>query len=60
MRVNVNELKNRNEKSDKKIVSKWFETKYVAGGQRDIEFLNFFMKKIRVLLINMKRTNFFI
>jgi len=45
MRVNVNELKNRNEKLDKKIVSKWFETKYVAGGQRDIEFLKFFYEK---------------
>ncbi|MDC3116153.1 hypothetical protein OA529_00555 [Alphaproteobacteria bacterium] len=26
----------------KKRPFKWFETKYVAGGQRDIEFLNFF------------------
>ena len=47
MRINVNELKNRNEKEklDKKILSKWFETKYVAGGQRDIEFLKFFYEK---------------
>ena len=29
----------------KKIISKWFETKYVAGGQRDIEFLKFFYEK---------------
>ena len=24
--------------------SKWFETKYVGGGQREIEYLNFFYK----------------
>ena len=45
MRVNVNELKNNKQKSDTKIVSKWFETKYVAGGQRDIEFLKLFYEK---------------
>ena len=28
----------------KKTSFKWFETKYVGGGQRDIEFLNFFYK----------------
>ena len=39
------DITNRNEKLDKKILSKWFETKYVAGGQRDIEFLKFFYEK---------------
>ena len=24
--------------------SKWFETKYVGGGQREIEYLNFFIR----------------
>ena len=42
MRVNINENKNEHEKLDKKDLPKWFETKYVAGGQRDIEFLKFF------------------
>ena len=42
MRVNINENKKETEKLDKKIYPKWFETKYVAGGQRDIEFLKFF------------------
>ena len=42
MRVNINENKKESEKLDKKDLPKWFETKYVAGGQRDIEFLKFF------------------
>ena len=42
MRVNINENKTESEKLDKKHLPKWFETKYVAGGQRDIEFLKFF------------------
>ncbi|MDC1023424.1 hypothetical protein OAR00_02595, partial [Alphaproteobacteria bacterium] len=28
----------------KRFYSKWFETKYVGGGQRELEFLNFFYK----------------
>ena len=42
MRVNINDNKKETEKLDKKDLPKWFETKYVAGGQRDIEFLKFF------------------
>ena len=42
MRVNINENKKESDKLDKKKLPKWFETKYVAGGQRDIEFLKFF------------------
>ncbi len=42
MRVNINENKENTQNLEKKILPKWFETKYVAGGQRDIEFLNFF------------------
>ena len=42
MRVNIRENKNNLSKLDKKDLPKWFETKYVAGGQRDIEFLKFF------------------
>ncbi len=42
MRVNINKNKKESEKLDKKNLPKWFETKYVAGGQRDIEFLKFF------------------
>ncbi len=42
MRININENKKESEKLDKKDLPKWFETKYVAGGQRDIEFLKFF------------------
>ena len=42
MRVNINENKKEPEKLSKKDLPKWFETKYVAGGQRDIEFLKFF------------------
>ncbi|MFL2819059.1 MAG: hypothetical protein ACJ0BR_05340 [Candidatus Puniceispirillales bacterium] len=39
MRINLNENKNN---VVEKIVFKWFETKYVGGGQRDVEFLKFF------------------
>ena len=39
MRINLNENKNN---AVEKIVFKWFETKYVGGGQRDVEFLKFF------------------
>ena len=42
MRVNINDNKIETEKLDKQDLPKWFETKYVAGGQRDIEFLKFF------------------
>ena len=42
MRVNINENKEDTQNLEKKILPKWFETKYVAGGQRDIEFLKFF------------------
>ncbi len=37
MRVNI-----KTDSIDKKNLPKWYETKYVAGGQRDIEFLKFF------------------
>ena len=37
MRININENKE-DTKNLKKFLPKWFETKYVAGGQRDIEF----------------------
>ena len=36
MRVNINENKEDTQNLEKKILPKWFETKYVAGGQRDI------------------------
>ena len=39
MRTNVNQAAGN---VAKKRSFKWFETKYVGGGQRDIEFLNFF------------------
>ena len=39
MRTKINENKNNITKKEK---IKWFETKYVGGGQRDVEFLNFF------------------
>ena len=42
MRVNINENKEDTQNLEKKFLPKWFETKYVAGGQRDIEFLKFF------------------
>ena len=42
MRVNVNEDNGETKNLEKKFFPKWFETKYVAGGQRDIEFLKFF------------------
>jgi hypothetical protein len=29
---------------------KWFETKYAGGGQRDIEYLNFFNEKNSILI----------
>jgi len=39
MTINLNEKVN---KINQKNSFKWFETKYVGGGQRNIEFLNFF------------------
>ena len=45
MRVNINENKENTKNLEKKFLPKWFETKYVAGGQRDIEFLKFFYEK---------------
>ena len=42
MRTNINEAGGQ---VTKKEPFKWFETKYVGGGQRDIEFLNFFYYK---------------
>ena len=39
MRTNINQADGH---VVKKRSFKWFETKYVGGGQRDIEFLNFF------------------
>ena len=45
MRVNINENKEDTKNIKKKFLPKWFETKYVAGGQRDIEFLKFFYEK---------------
>ena len=39
MRTNLNES---NKNIIEKNTFKWFETKYVGGGQRDIEFLKFF------------------
>jgi len=45
MRVNINENKENTKNLEKKSLPKWFETKYVAGGQRDIEFLKFFYEK---------------
>ena len=50
MRVNINENKKEPEKLDKKYLPKWFETKYVAGGQRDIEFLKFFYENKSILI----------
>ena len=45
MRVNINENKEDTKNFKKNFLPKWFETKYVAGGQRDIEFLKFFYEK---------------
>src|SRR6056300_386100 len=42
MRTNT---KINNKDSIKKETLKWFETKYAGGGQRDIEYLNFFKEK---------------
>src|SRR6056300_516224 len=42
MRTNT---KINNKDSTKKGTLKWFETKYAGGGQRDIEYLNFFKEK---------------
>ena len=33
-----------NQKAPEEQIRKWFETKYVGGGQREIEYLNFFYK----------------
>ena len=45
MRVNMSDNKENTKNLGKKFLPKWFETKYVAGGQRDIEFLKFFYEK---------------
>ncbi len=45
MRVNIKENKEDSKHLEKKFLPKWYETKYVAGGQRDIEFLKFFYEK---------------
>ena len=39
---NSNAVIEDNDNTKKNQPSKWFETKYTAGGQRDIEFLRFF------------------
>ena len=38
----ITEQESNHKNLEKKSLPKWFETKYVAGGQRDIEFLKFF------------------
>ncbi len=50
MRVNINENKEDTKNFEKKFLPKWFETKYVAGGQRDIEFLKFFYENESILI----------
>ena len=50
MRVNINENKEDIKNLEKKFLPKWFETKYVAGGQRDIEFLKFFYENDSILI----------
>tara|TARA_B110000438_G_C15790630_1_gene640513 strand:+ start:413 stop:1936 length:1524 start_codon:yes stop_codon:yes gene_type:complete len=42
MRIGSDHIGNNNDNTKKNQPSKWFETKYTAGGQRDIEFLRFF------------------
>ena len=47
MRTNINQADGH---VVKKRSFKWFETKYVGGGQRDIEFLNFFYQNNSYLI----------
>ena len=49
MRTNINQTDGH---VLKKRSIKWFETKYVGGGQRDIEFLNFFYQNKSYLIEN--------
>ena len=44
MRVNTNKPLSNESIIKRKSPSKWFETKYTAGGQRDIEFVRFFFQ----------------